>query len=74
MDNLTSLDPNYTYTLKELAFIWNLSVDSVTRLVEDEPGTLVFQMQRSDRRSYRTFRVPGKVALRIQNRMTVVST
>jgi hypothetical protein len=74
METTTSLNPNYSYTLKELAFIWNLSVDSVTRLVEDEPGTLVFQMQSTGRRLYRTFRVPGKVALRIQNRMTVVST
>jgi hypothetical protein len=74
MEHLLSLDPNYCYTIKELRHVWNLSNDSVTRLVEDEPGTLIFQMQSTGRRTYRTFRVPGKVAIRIQNRMTVVST
>lgn len=73
MGSNTPLDPNYCYQVKELAFIWNLSDESVTRLVEDEPGVLIFQIQRrKHRRRYRNIRVPGNVAIRIQNRMTVV--
>lgn len=74
MEQLTQLDTNYCYTIKELAFIWNLSEESVMRLVENEPGVLIFRIQTTGRRPYRNFRIPGKVALRIQNRMTVVET
>lgn len=72
MDQQHQLDANYCYSVKELAFIWNLSDESVTRLVEEEPGVLIFKIQRTGRRRYRNIRVPGRVALRIQNRSTVV--
>jgi len=67
------LDPNYYYTVKELAFLWNMSPESIRRLFEREPGTIIFAFQRTGRRMYRNFRVPGHVALRVHNRMTVVA-
>ena len=69
---LRELDANYTYDVKELAHIWHLSDESVRRLVEEEPGVLIFKIQSTGRRTYRNIRVPGKVALRIQDRFTVV--
>jgi hypothetical protein len=71
MEQTTSLDPNYCYTVKELAFVWNISAESIRRIFVDETGTLIFKIQRTGRRIYRTMRIPGKVALRVQNRMTV---
>ena len=72
MEQLSSLDPNYCYSVKELAFLWNVSPESIRRLFVNEPGTLVFKIQATGRRTYRNIRVPGKVALRVQTRMTVV--
>lgn len=72
MEHRTNLDPSYCYTVKELAFLWNMSTESIRRLFESEPGTLVFKIQRTGRRTYRNIRIPGSVALRVQNRMTVV--
>jgi len=68
----TNLDPNYCYTVKELAYLWNVSDESIRRLFEEEPGVLIFKIQRSGRRVYRNIRIPGKVAQRVQHRMTVV--
>jgi len=69
--NVYQLDPNYSYALKELAFTTNMSEESITRLFEEEPGVLIFQMQHTGRRTYRTIRVPGWVAIRVFSRMTV---
>src|SRR5262249_4107738 len=66
------LDPNYYYSVKELAFLWNMSPESIRRLFEKEPGTLIFKIQTRGRRMYRNFRIPGDVAVRVQRRMTVV--
>src|SRR5437867_3668821 len=66
------LDPNYYYSVKELAFLWNMSAESIRRLFEKEAGTLIFKIQTSGRRTYRNFRIPGEVALRVKNRMAVV--
>jgi hypothetical protein len=72
--NVTTLDVNYCYSVKELAFVWNLSRETITRIFEEEDGVLAFQTKRRRRgaRLYRSLRIPGKVALRVQNRMTVV--
>ncbi len=72
MEQKSILDPNYCYTVKELAFLWNMSPESVRRLFLHEPGTLVFRIQVTGRRMYRNIRIPGSVALRVQNRMSVV--
>jgi hypothetical protein len=73
MEQTSTLDPSYCYTVKELAFLWNMSPESIRRMFVNEPGTLVFRMQATGRRTYRNVRIPGKVALRVQNRMTVVA-
>lgn len=73
MEQLSALDPNYLYTVKELAFAWNMSSESIRRLFIKEPGTLIFKFQTSSRRTYRNIRIPGNVALRVRNRMTVVA-
>jgi hypothetical protein len=73
MEQTSILDSNYCYTVKELAFLWNMSPESIRRMFVNEPGTLVFRMQATGRRTYRNVRIPGKVALRVQNRMTVVA-
>jgi len=39
--NATALDANYCYTVKELAYLWNLSDESIRRLFEEEPGVLI---------------------------------
>lgn len=67
MDQLSSLDPNYCYSVKELAFLWNMSPESIRRLFVNEP--LVFKIQATGRRTYRAVRIPGKVALRVQTRL-----
>ena len=72
MEQKSTLDPNYCYTVKELAFLWNMSPESIRRLFLHESGTLVFRIQVTGRRMYRSIRIPGTVALRIQNRMSVV--
>ncbi len=69
---LTPIDPNYHYSVKELAFLWNMSTESIRRLFEKEPGTLIFKIQTSGRRTYRNFRIPGSVAQRVKTRSTVV--
>lgn len=75
-EQLTSLDPNYCYSAKELAFVWNVSAETIRRLFEEEPGVLIFDSHRRNPRTrrYRTLRIPGKVALRVQERATVACT
>lgn len=73
---VTSLDPMYCYSVKELAFVWNVSGETIRRLFEEEPGVLVFEAHNRNRRRrrYRTLRIPGCVALRVQERVTVACT
>jgi hypothetical protein len=73
MEQTSTLDSDHFYTVKELAFLWNMSPESIRRLFLNEPGTLIFRLQATGRRIYRSIRIPGKVALRVQNRMTVVA-
>lgn len=73
MEDPLHLDPNYCYSVKELALVWNMSAESIRRLFLREPGTLIFKFSSTGRRTYRNIRVPGTVALRVQKRMTVVA-
>jgi len=57
------------YTVHELADLWNLSRDSIDRLVRKEPGVVVFRNPRRGHRTYRTIRIPHSVAERIYRRM-----
>ncbi|HKO54860.1 MAG TPA: hypothetical protein VJ276_03215 [Thermoanaerobaculia bacterium] len=66
------LDENYCYSTKELAFRWNLSDETLRRIFLKEPGVMIFRQQQPGKRIYRTMRIPGAVAIRVKNRMTVV--
>jgi len=62
------------FTPAEIAEYWRLSVDTVIRLFEHEPGVLVFEKTRSkQRRRYRTIRIPNSVLVRVQNRRSLVT-
>lgn len=55
----------------ELGELWNLSIDTVRRMFEDEPGVFVFEnpVRTSSRRS-RTLRIPESVAERVYSRLS----
>jgi hypothetical protein len=79
MEQRTTLDENYFYSCKELAFIWNVSSETVRRTFHREPGVLVLPpaprkrpSKGKPKRPYHTLRIPGRVAIRVQTRMTVV--
>ena len=57
------------YTIQELSELWNLSRDSIDRIVRKEPGVVVFRNPRRGHRTYRTIRIPHSVAERIYRRM-----
>jgi hypothetical protein len=46
MEQTFTLDPNYCYTVKELAFLWNKSHESIRRMFVNEPGTWSFGCRR----------------------------
>lgn len=73
LEDSLHLDPSYCYSVKELAILWNMSAESIRRLFGREPGTLIFKLSSTGRRSYRSIRIPGTVALRVQKRVTVVT-
>ena len=51
------------YSVRELAGLWNLSHDSITRIFRNEPGVLEIRpKKRRGMRTRRTLRVPEHVA------------
>jgi hypothetical protein len=72
METDSALDPDYCYSTKELAFRWNLSAETLRRIFLKEPGVMIFRNQIPGKRIFRTMRIPGSVAIRVKNRMTVV--
>ncbi len=59
------------YSPDELGKLWNLSVDTVRRLFEREPGVLVVERARSrNARRYRTLRIPESVAECVHRRLS----
>jgi hypothetical protein len=66
----TNLDENYCYSVKELAFIWNLDPETVRRIFINEPGVMIFRNQNPGKRIFRTMRIPGAVAVRVARRVT----
>ena len=62
------------YSPAEIAELWNLSVDSVRRLFENEPGVLVLgnATPRRGKRSYTTLRIPEHVLERVHRRLSKV--
>ena len=66
-----NLDENYCYSVKELAFIWNLDAETVRRIFIREPGVMIFRNQSPGKRVYRLLRIPGTVAIRVARRATL---
>ncbi len=62
------------YSPAEIAELWSLSVDSVRKLFENEPGVLVLGNAESRRgkRSYTTLRIPEHVIERVHRRLRKV--
>jgi len=68
-----NLDPDYDYSMKELSFIWNVSREWIRRRFGKEPGVVRLQEKTTPgKRSYCPLRIPGRVAIRVRNRLTVV--
>jgi hypothetical protein len=63
------------FTVDEIAELWGLSRDSVIRLFEGEPGTVVVQTPKGNRgrRGYRTLRIPTSVMCRVHRRMSIAA-
>jgi len=75
MEHQFSLDPEYLYTMKELAFIWNVSREWVRRRFMNEPGVIRMQdTPTPGKRKFCPLRIPGRVALRVRTRMTVIDS
>jgi hypothetical protein len=59
-------------TPAEIAQRWRMSVDSVVRLFEHEPGILILGNPTSKhRRRYRTIRIPISVLARVEKRLSL---
>ena len=75
MEHQFSLDPEYLYTMKELAFKLNRSREWVRRRFRNEPGVIRTQeLPTPGRRCYCPLLIPGRVAIRVLTRMTVVAS
>lgn len=62
------------YSASELAELWNLSIDTIRRIFENEPGVLVLGEIRPkrNRRRYTTLRIPESVVARVHRRLSKV--
>jgi hypothetical protein len=62
------------YSPVEVAQLWSLSVDSVRKIFENEPGVLVLgnPEPRRGKRSYTTLRIPEHVVERVHRRLSKV--
>jgi hypothetical protein len=62
------------YSASELAALWNLSLDTIRRIFENEPGVLVLgeDKPKRNRRRYTTLRIPESVAARVHRRLSKV--
>jgi hypothetical protein len=58
------------YTPAELAKVWGLSVDSIRKMFDAEPGVLKLgEQSKKRRRRYVTLRIPVEVAARVHKRL-----
>lgn len=61
-----------TYTAAEVAALLGVSVWTVYRLFENEPGTLALaRPEQTHKRGYRSIRIPRAVYERVRHRLTV---
>lgn len=66
-----ALDEQYWYSVKELAYLWNMDDETIRRMFLREPGVILHRSQTPGKRIYRMIRIPGHVASRVLRRMTV---
>jgi hypothetical protein len=58
------------YSATEVAAIWNLHVETIRRIFQDEPGVVVLQApSKKGRRPYKTIRIPQSVLKRVHLRL-----
>jgi hypothetical protein len=62
------------YSPREIAERWSLSVDSVRKIFEREPGVLIIgdAAPRRGKRNYTTIRIPEYVVERVHRRLSKV--
>jgi len=66
--------PESYFTPAEIAKLWRLSVDTVRRLFEHEPGVFIYEKLSSNhKRRYRTIRIPNSVLVRVQKRRSLAN-
>jgi hypothetical protein len=62
------------YSPAELAQLWGLSVETIRRMFEREPGVLIFENpEKASERRRRTMRIPESVAERVYRRLSTRS-
>jgi hypothetical protein len=58
------------YAPAEVAALWNLNVETIRRLFQNEPGVMVLQAPvKRGRRPYKTIRIPQTVLERVHQRL-----
>jgi len=58
------------YSAAELAAVWNLNVETIRRIFQDEPGIVVLQSPvKRGKRPYKTIRIPQSVLERVHKRL-----
>lgn len=61
------------FSPSEIAELWNLSVDSVRKLFENEPGVVqIGERARRGKRRYVTLRIPESVVARVHRKLSRV--
>src|ERR1022692_1943704 len=58
------------YRVKELAAIWGMSSDTITRLFSNEPGVLQVNNFGNGKRKYTLLSIPESVALRVHESLS----
>jgi transcriptional regulator GlxA family with amidase domain len=58
------------FTVAELAELWHFSPDTIRRLFENECGVIVIHNPRRRTRTYKTLRIPERVAARVYSKLT----
>jgi hypothetical protein len=58
------------YRVQELAELWAMSVKTITRLFETEPGVVRLTNEGKGKRAYATISIPESVAIRVHERLS----
>ena len=64
------------YSVEEIAELWRLSKDAISKLFKDEPGVFILPgpRPRVRKRSYKTIRIPESVVRRVHKDTTLIIT